>query len=305
MQFVFFKDARYFQIMFQSAFLCYGLFYLHWNAELWLYATYSGVSICTQLVCEMVFKKQNGPVFSRAAWAKLKMGIPSALISALGLSLLLKTNYPAIAASAAFISILSKYIIRVNGKHIFNPSALGIVITIFFTGNAWISTGQWGSNALLFFGICSLGFIVVTRVQKLDLSLAFLGVFALLLFMRQVIVLGWPVDFFLQSVSTGSLLLFSFFMISDPQTTPNHAVARVSWAAGIAVVAFYMTSFQFINAAPVWVLVFAQPFVPVLDRFFKGKLFEWNPSVRMHHKAALPGFSFTHKTPDLPVGQPS
>ncbi len=282
-----FIDARYFQIIFQLFFLSYGIFCLHWNAEWWLYATYFIVSISVQLVCEMIFKKSSLQIFSKGWWVKIKAGIPSALISSFGLSLLLKTNHIEIAALAAVVSILSKYIIRVNGKHIFNPSALGIVTTLFFTKDAWISTGQWGSNLVLFFGIVCLGFIVVTRVQKLDLSLAFLGTFACLLFIRQVVFIGWALDYFIQSVSTGSLLLFSFFMITDPKTTPNHAFARIIWAAAIAVIAFYLSSFQFLNGAPIWVLVFAQPFVPVLDRIFKAKLFEWRPPLNITNKHTI------------------
>lgn len=279
MQFNLFRDARYFQVIFQFIFLGYAIFFLHCNGDWWLYITYLIAGIITQFLCEMVFKKNSIKVFSGSWFAKLKMGIPSVLISALGLSLLLKTNHMEVAALAAFISILSKYIIRVNGKHIFNPSAFGIAATIFFTDEAWINTGQWGSSAVLFFGIICLGFIVVTRVQKLDLSLTFLATFALLLFVRQIIYLGWPIDFFIQSISTGSLLLFSFFMISDPKTTPNHSVARIIWAACVAIAAFYFSTFQFINGAPVWALIFIQPIVPVLDKIFKAKLFEWNPSL--------------------------
>ena len=48
-----------FQIIFQTLFLSYGLLYLHWNAEWWLYTTYFGVSIITQLICEIIFQKKN------------------------------------------------------------------------------------------------------------------------------------------------------------------------------------------------------------------------------------------------------
>ena len=270
-----FKDARYFQIVFQTVFLGYGILYLHWNEEWWLYGTYFGAGIATQAICEMIFRKKTLKIFSPAWRIKLQRGIPSVLISAFGLSLLLKTNHWYIAAFAAFISILSKYIIRINSKHIFNPSALGIVAAIFFTGDAWISPGQWGSGIVILFAILSLGFIVVTRVQKLDVSLAFLGTFGLLLFARQILYLGWPMDFFVQSVSTGSLLLFSFFMITDPKTTPDHALARIVWSVAIAAVAFYLATFKFMNGAPIWVLVFAQPLVPVLDKLFKGRAFQW------------------------------
>ncbi len=266
-----FKDARYFQIIFQSIFLSYGIFFLHWTNENWLYSTYFITSLFVQFICEYFLGKKNIQLSQR-----LKYGIPSVLISSFGLSLLLKTNYWWVAVFAASVSILSKYILRINGKHIFNPSALGIVAAIFFTGNAWLSPGQWGSGAVILFGACCLGFIVTTRVQKLDISLSFLGVFAGLIFLRQIIYLGWPMDHFVQSVSTGSLLLFSFFMITDPKTIPNHMLVRIAWGAFIAFVAFYLTAFKFMNGAPIFVLVLAQPLVPLLDKFFKAKKFKWN-----------------------------
>jgi Na+-transporting NADH:ubiquinone oxidoreductase subunit NqrB len=265
-----FKDARYFQIIFQSIFLCYGIFFLHWHNENWLYLTYFVTGLIVQFVCEYFLGRKQIPFLQR-----LKNGIPSVLISSFGLSLLLKTNYWWVAALAASVSILSKYILRINGKHIFNPSALGIVVAVMFTGNAWISPGQWGSSAVILFGVLSFGFIVTTRVQKLDVSLAFLGTFAALIFLRQIIYLGWPIDHFMQSISTGSLLLFSFFMITDPKTIPNHKIVRIVWCMAIAAVAFYLTAFKFMNGAPILVLVSAQPLVPLLDKFFKAKKFEW------------------------------
>jgi enediyne biosynthesis protein E5 len=274
-----FKDARYFQILFQSIFLGYGIYFLHWKAEWWLYSTYFAVSIITQLVFEYFLGKKEFAWFKRIGFS-----FPSVLISSFGLSLLLKTNHIEIAAFAAFISIASKFIIRIKGKHIFNPSALGIVAAIFLTGGAWFSPGQWGSGVVLLFGVCCLGFIVIAKVQKIDVTLSFLGLFTGLLFIRQIIYLGWPMDYFIQSISTGSLLLFSFFMITDPKTTPNHSVARVVWCMAIAVVAFYLTAFKFINGAPIFVLVLAQPLVPVLDNFFKAKAFQWKPANVMTKK---------------------
>lgn len=274
-----FKDARYFQILFQSIFLSYGIYFLHWKAEWWLYITYFATSIITQLAFEYFLGKKEFAYSSRIAFS-----IPSVIISSFGLSLLLKTNDVEIAALAAFVSIASKFLVRINGKHIFNPSALGIITAIFLTGKAWFSPGQWGSGTVILFGVCCLGFIVVTRVQKLDTSLAFLGTFSALLFIRQIIYLGWPLDFFVQSISTGSLLLFSFFMITDPKTIPNHTIARVLWCMLIAVVAFYLTTFKFMNGAPILVLVLAQPLVPLIDKLFKAKPFEWKPASAMNKK---------------------
>jgi enediyne biosynthesis protein E5 len=263
-------DARYFQIIFQTIFLIYGLLYLHWNAAWGLYSTYFITSIATQFIGEWLIVKKQASLYER-----FLKGLPSAIISSFGLVLLLKTNHISIAAFAAFISIASKYLLRINGKHVFNPSALGIVAACFLTNNAWISPGQWGSNIVLIFGVFLLGCIVVTRVQKLDITLAFLGTFGGLLFIRQIIFLGWPMDFFVQSIGTGSLLLFSFFMITDPRTTPNHSIARIVWCVAVAAISFYIATFKFINGAPIIVLVCSQPLVPLLDKLFKEKKFEW------------------------------
>lgn len=268
-----FKDARYYQIIFQCLFLSYGILFLNWTHEFWLYTTYFTTCLVTQFIGEWFSGKKHIPFLRRYI-----NGIPSVLISAFGLSLLLKTNEAGVAIFASVVSIASKHLLRINGKHIFNPSALGIAMTIWLTGDAWISPGQWGSNAVILFGVLSLGFLITTRIQKLDVSLSFLGVFAGLIFIRQIIYLGWPMDHFIQSVSTGSLLIFSFFMITDPKTIPDHAVVRIVWSAAIAALAFYLSAFEFINGAPIFVLVLAQPLVSILDKYFIANKFEWGNS---------------------------
>jgi len=264
------RDARYFQMAFQVIFLCYGLLFLHWSADWLNYICLLSTGLSLQWICDSILAKK---IIVPLHWVSGSW--KSALISCFSLCLLLKTNHWCVCVFAAAVTVLGKYLFRYQGKHIFNPSALGIVAAVYFTSDAWISPGQWGSNMVLFFGIICLGFIVVTRVQKLDVSLAFLGTFAALLFARQIMYLGWSMDFFMQSISTGSLLLFSFFMISDPKTTPNHPAARIIWSICVAAIAFYLSTFKFINGAPIWVLVFAQLLVPLLDHVFKAKRFEW------------------------------
>lgn len=268
-------DPRYFQVIFQAVFLTYGIFILHWPAN-WLHYTISiGGCLLFNWLAESARQQQWLPLMGIKGFSSWGFSV---LISAASLCLLLKTGSWTISLLAAFLTVASKYLFRIRGKHIFNPSAFGIVATLLLTQHAWLSPGQWGSNAVIFFFVVTLGTIVVTRVQKLDVSLAFLVIFVGLLYWRQVYVLGWPLDHFLHSVSTGSLLLFTFFMISDPRTAPNHAVARMLWAALIAAVSFYLAAFKWMYNTPIWVLVFAAPLVPVLDRLFTADSFRWRPS---------------------------
>src|SRR5205814_8424472 len=262
-------DPRYFQVIFQALFLCYGILYLDWDAD-WRHYT---ISICGCLLFQYLGSSASAKRFM-APKEFNRWGF-SVLISAMSLCLLLKTNHWYVSLLAALLTVASKYVVRVNHKHLFNPSAFGIISTILITGDAWLSPGQWGNNAVIFFSAVTLGTIVVTRVQKRDISLAFLLTFIGLLYWRQVYMLQWPLDYFVHSVSTGSLLLFTFFMISDPRTSPNHPTARILWAVGIAVVAFYLAAFKWKYNTIIWVLVAAAPLVPILDAIFKGEIFQW------------------------------
>lgn len=274
-------DPRYFQVIFQVIFLSYGILILGWEAD-WQHISIS-IAGCLlfQYAADSIKAKRPLKPHEFDRWGF------SVLISAMSLCLLLKTNSWQISLLAAFLTVISKYIFRWKQKHIFNPSAFGIVACLFFTNDAWLSPGQWGSDAVIFFTVITLGTIVVTRVQKLDISLAFLFTFIGLLYWRQVYVLGWPLDHFIHSISTGSLLLFTFFMISDPRTSPNHPLARILWAVLIAIIAFYLAAFKWKYNTLIWVLVAAAPLVPLLDKIFKAKNFTWSP--------ALLSFSFILK----------
>jgi Na+-translocating ferredoxin:NAD+ oxidoreductase RnfD subunit len=266
-------DPRYFQVVFQVIFLSYGILILGWEAD-WQHISIS-IAGCLlfQYAADSIKTKRLLKPHEFDRWGF------SILISAMSLCLLLKTNSWQISLLAAFLTVISKYVFRWNQKHIFNPSAFGIVACLFFTNDAWLSPGQWGSDTVLFFTVITLGTIVVTRVQKLDISLAFLFTFTGLLYWRQVYVLGWPMDHFIHSVSTGSLLLFTFFMISDPRTSPNHPLARILWAVLIAIIAFYLAAFKWKYNTLIWILVAAAPLVPLLDKLFKAKKFSWSPAV--------------------------
>lgn len=243
-------DPRHFQIAFQLLFLSFGILQLGWD-DYGIYFAYAGVALATQFIFQTI-KKQ--PFDYR-----------SPLISALGLCLLLHTSSLYTAATAAFIAIASKYLIQVKGRHIFNPSALGIVAVLAITNSAWISPGQWGTTVVGIFAVSVLGCIVVSRVQRLGTTLSFLGSYAGLMAIYQLVYLGWPVDYFIQTLSTGSLLIFSFFMITDPRTTPLKQGMAVAWGLMVGAVSFYLAAFHFMSTAPIWVLVFAQPLVPVLN----------------------------------------
>ncbi len=262
------SDGRHFQIVSQVTFLSFGILALGWNAD---YANYLCAFSGCVLAQLLAIKYAGFPPHS----------IKSALITALGLSLLLKTNSPWLFLIAAFFAIGQKFIVKINGKHLWNPANFGIVLVILLSGEAWISPGQWGSGAVLVFIIGTAGLAVLSNIKRLDTGIVFILTIAALEYSRVVLYLGWGHDVWLHKLTNGSLWLFAFFMITDPMTTPSAKPMRIVWSMAVACVAFYLANFKFINAAPFWVLFFATPFTPALDAFVKGKTFHWINSKRI------------------------
>ena len=195
----------------------------------------------------------------------------SALISALSLCLLLRTNDPIVAATAATLAIASKSVFRFDGRHVFNPTAFAIVVMTSVCDGAWISPGQWGHTMLLGIAIAGAGCLVVVRAARIDTTLAFLAGFAGLAVMRGVY-LGDPFAVTLHQLSNGALLIFAFFMISDPRSTPLGRGPRIAFALLVACVAAWIEFALFRPNGAIVALVICAPCVPIANRLWPARV---------------------------------
>ncbi len=270
---VFWRDPRLYQIASLSVLLLYGLFWLHFDISIWQVAITLCVAQLTQYAGTHYFAI---PSFDPK----------SALISSLSLCLLLRTNDMAVTALAAFIAIGSKFIIRWNGKHVFNPTNLALVV-ILSSGLGWISPGQWGQVAWFGFLIACLGSLVVTRAVRADVTLAFLTFYISLLVLR-ALWLGDPLTIPLHQIESGALLIFAFFMISDPKTTPDSRAGRIIYALLVALTALSIQFGFFKPNGPLWGLIVCSPLVLLLDHLFPGARYDWAKPATGHTLASLP-----------------
>lgn len=259
------KDPRYFQILFLASFLTYGLFFLGWKTNYMQYVAVVSSSVLTQIL----FSVWKGKPLS---------SVKSALITSLGLSMLLKASTPWFFALAGFIAIASKFIFVFKGKQLFNPANIGIVGCLLLTDQVWVSPGQWGSDwiLVLFMGIA--GITVLLRIGRMETTLAFLGALFVFQYLRIVAYQGWDLPVLFHKFSSGTLLLFSFFMITDPMTIPNHKKARIPWAILVAAITFVLSTKYFVYTAAIWALFAVTPVTVLLDYFFKERKFEWLPN---------------------------
>ncbi|MEO1404203.1 MAG: Na+-transporting NADH:ubiquinone oxidoreductase, subunit NqrB, partial [Cyanobacteria bacterium J06635_1] len=212
------KDARDYQIIFLALFLLLGVAMRDWSLQPEMVAVAIGVSLVTQAgLSWIVGRRAKGGRGNELAITHYPSPIThhplpfnwrSPLVTALGLSLLLRTDHLWTMALAAGLAIASKFLFKVNGKHFFNPANFGIIAALALTSDAWVSPGQWGEEmwyALIFLGA---GGIVLKRVGRWDTTGMFLGSYALLEAVRNVY-LGWTWDVWAHRLSSGSLLLFA------------------------------------------------------------------------------------------------
>ena len=254
-------DPRLYQIACLAALLVYGIGWRSFDVSPAQIVLTVGAALAAQAL--------------GTKWAGLPaFDAKSALISSISLCLLLRVDALWLAPIAAVIAVGSKFVLRWNGKHVFNPTNIGIAVVVALSDRAWISPAQWGAGPTIAFLVACLGGMVVNRAARSDVTYAFLGSFAAILFARAAWI-GQPWSVPLHQLESGSLMLFSFFMISDPKTTPNARVARFVFGALVAAGAAFVAFVLFRPSGPVWALVALSPLVPLLDRLFPGRRYEW------------------------------
>lgn len=154
-------------------------------------------------------------------------------------------------AVVAGLSLLSKYVIKYRGSHVFNPSNIGLVVAFIVLGTTrvepldfwWAPLNVWMLAAYVV--IIVGGLLITRRLQLLALAAAFwvtlsVGV-GVLAGSGHCMTTRWsfePVcgaDFWRTIVTSPEVLIFLFFMITDPKTVPAGQVGRVVFGVLVGV----------------------------------------------------------------------
>lgn len=202
-------------------------------------------------------------ILSRVLLGKWK-SLSSAYITGISVGILIRSTsvWPYIITSV--LSIMSKYILKYKGRHLWNPSNFGISWMLFMAplDVAGLSI-QWGSNFLGLAVIWALGLAIVYRAKRFHVTIAYVISFIILAYVRSLIV-G---DTFLAEVSplTGPMYqLFIFFMITDPGTSVSTRKGRIIVVILVALVEFVLRLNSFIYA-PFYALFLVGPAARFID----------------------------------------
>jgi Na+-transporting NADH:ubiquinone oxidoreductase subunit NqrB len=196
-----------------------------------------GTSIAVELILGRLFTGR---------WPHLA----SAYVSGISVGILIRSPEWWPYALCAAISITSKYAIRVKGRHIWNPSNLGIVAMLLLAHDTVATLGiQWGNSLAPMLIVWALGSFVVARLKRLHICATYVVAFAFFSLVRAAIAGQWwqgggvttltAWNQYLAQVApiTGPMYqLFIFFMITDPKTTVTTRRAQIAVAVAIAFV---------------------------------------------------------------------
>jgi Na+-translocating ferredoxin:NAD+ oxidoreductase RnfD subunit len=144
-----------------------------------------------------------------------------------------------------------------------------------------------------------LGGLVVNRAARSDVTYAFLGSYVSLLLGR-ALWLGQPAAIPLHQLENGAFLLFSFFMISDPKTTPDSRAGRILFAFLVAAGAAFVQFLLYRTNGLLWSLASFSLLVPLIDRLLPGRRYQWTSPAS---KSETRSKGVLHETPVVgPVG---
>jgi len=215
----------------------------------------TALAIATAIAVEMIL----GRVFTG--------GYPhlaSAYVSGISVGILVRSPEYWPYALCAAISITSKYLIRVDGRHIFNPSNLGMVAMLVLAADtvAGLSV-QWGNNLLPLLAVWCFGAAIIASLGRFHITFTYVAAFVLFSVVRAQLT-GHP---WLSEVApiTGPMYqLFIFFMITDPKTTVRPKWAQALVAFLVAAVEAVLRLMEFVHA-PYYALFLVGPAANLIE----------------------------------------
>jgi Na+-translocating ferredoxin:NAD+ oxidoreductase RnfD subunit len=184
--------------------------------------------------------------------------LASAYISGISVGMLVRS--PAIwpYALCSAISITSKYVLRVDGRHIWNPSNFGIVAMLVLASDtvAGLSV-QWGNALLPMIVVWCFGSVIIHALGRFHITLTYVASFVALAVLRSAVT-GHPLLSELAPITGPMYQLYIFFMITDPKTTVRSYSGQCLVAFLVALAEAILRLMQFVHA-PYYALFIVGP----------------------------------------------
>lgn len=227
----------------------------------------TGLAIATSLLLELILGK-----FLTGKWPHLA----SAYITGISVGILVRSPFYWPYALCAALATMSKYVVRWDNRHMFNPSNFGLSVMFFLYPGVTASLSiQWGNTLWPMLVVWTLGTIIIYRLKRFHICLTYVVSFLALSYLRSVLT-GHPWASSVAPITGPMYQLYVFFMITDPKTT-----VKPRW--GQCVVAFCVALLEMVFRlgedvhAPYYALFFVGPVARAVE-ILHGRSVKRNPA---------------------------
>lgn len=221
----------------------------------------TGVAIIVAIVAELVL----GRIFF-GKW----LNLASAYISGISCGILVRSPALWPFALASLLSIMSKYVLRVKGRHLWNPSNFGICALLFLAPETVAALSvQWGNFKWPLIVIWTLGSIIIYRAKRIHISATYVASFFAFAFLRSYITGdSWWAE--VAPITGPMYQLFVFFMVTDPKTT----VKSIKWQCIVVFLVAFVEMLLRLNHvvhAPLYALFLVGPTAMLIEIWLESR----------------------------------
>jgi Na+-translocating ferredoxin:NAD+ oxidoreductase RnfD subunit len=235
----------------------------------------TGLAIIAAIAIELIL----GRIFY-GKW----LNLASAYITGISVGILIRSPALWPYGLCSVISIMSKYVLRLKGRHLWNPSNFGICMLLLLAPETVSALSvQWGNYI---WGpplvIWVLGSVIVWRARRFHISATYVASFVAFGFLRSWITgHAWQAE--IAPITGPMYQLFVFFMVTDPKTTVRSKIGQCVVVFFVAMVEMLLRLNQVVYA-PLYALFIVGPIAMLIDIWL-----ETRRSARRQEQAAGTG----------------
>lgn len=194
----------------------------------------------------------------------------SAYISGISIGILVHSPMLWPYALGAVLSIMSKYVLRARGRHLWNPSNFGICVLLFLAPFAVAPLSvQWGNEVWPMVVIWVIGLNAIWKVRRAHITLSYIAAFFVFAFIRSLMI---ETSFITEIAPiTGPMYqLFALFMVTDPKTTVSSRRGEIVVVVAVAFVEMLLRLAEVIYA-PFYALFLVGPTALLLEMWWSSR----------------------------------
>ena len=223
--------------------------------------TKTALAITASILIELIL----GRIFT-SKWPHLA----SAYITGISVGILVRSPEIWPYALCSVISIMSKYVLRVKGRHIWNPSNFGICVLLFLAPHTVASLSiQWGNYLWPMLIIWTLGSVTIWRLKRFHICITYVISFLAFAFLRSWIT-GHPWEAEVAPITGPMYQLYVFFMITDPKTTVHAKWAQCVVVFLVAVAEMILRLAEVVHA-PFYALFLVGPAANLIEIWWNSR----------------------------------